>query len=337
MGVFKGKNLLITGGTGSFGQQVIESLISTDIKSITVFSRDESKQETLRNVYSSDKLRFIIGDVRDKSSISDALENIDYVFHAAALKQVPSCEFNPSEAVKTNILGTQNVLDSACEKGVKKVICLSTDKSVLPVNAMGMSKALMEKIAVAKARSQSKTIISVTRYGNVLFSRGSVVPLFRDKILNNFPLPITEPSMTRFIMTLKEAMDLVFFAFENSKGGEIFVQKSPACRIDTLALAMKKLYKSNVEIEQIGIRHGEKMYEALLSAEEYSRSEDMNDYYKILPDSRDLNYHKYLTNGDLSISQVKEYNSINTTIYGVDEVCKKLLEVAEIRKDLGML
>ena len=218
MGVFKEKNLLITGGTGSFGQQVIESLISTDIKSITVFSRDESKQEILRNIYSSDKLRFIIGDVRDKSSISDALENIDYVFHAAALKQVPSCEFNPSEAVKTNILGTQNVLDSACEKGVKKVICLSTDKSVLPVNAMGMSKALMEKIAVAKARSQSKTIISVTRYGNVLFSRGSVVPLFRDKILNNFPLPITEPSMTRFIMTLKEAMDLVFFAFENSKG-----------------------------------------------------------------------------------------------------------------------
>lgn len=336
MSVFKGKNLLITGGTGSFGQQVIESLIDTDIQSITVYSRDESKQETIRNFYSSDKLRFIIGDVRDKSSISDALENIDYVFHAAALKQVPSCEFNPVEAVKTNILGTQNVLDSACEKGVKKVICLSTDKSVLPVNAMGMSKALMEKVAVAKARSQSKTIISVTRYGNVLYSRGSVVPLFRDKILNNSPLPITEPSMTRFIMTLKEAMDLVFFAFENSEGGEIFVQKSPACRIDTLALAMKKLYKSDVEIEQIGIRHGEKMYEALLSAEEFSRSEDMNDYYKILPDSRDLNYHKYLTNGDLSISQVKEYNSINTTIYGVDEVCNKLLEVAEIRKDLGL-
>lgn len=336
MSVFKGKNLLITGGTGSFGQQVIESLIDTDIQSITVYSRDESKQETIRNFYSSDKLRFIIGDVRDRSSISDALENIDYVFHAAALKQVPSCEFNPVEAVKTNILGTQNVLDSACEKGVKKVICLSTDKSVLPVNAMGMSKALMEKVAVAKARSQSKTIISVTRYGNVLYSRGSVVPLFRDKILNNSPLPITEPSMTRFIMTLKEAMDLVFFAFENSEGGEIFVQKSPACRIDTLALAMKKLYKSDVEIEQIGIRHGEKMFEALLSAEEFSRSKDMNDYYKILPDSRDLNYHKYLTNGDLSISQVKEYNSINTTIYGVDEVCNKLLEVAEIRKDLGL-
>lgn len=336
MSVFKGKNLLITGGTGSFGQQVIESLIDTDIQSIAVYSRDESKQETLRNFYSSDKLRFIIGDVRDKSSISDALENIDYVFHAAALKQVPSCEFNPVEAVKTNILGTQNVLDSACEKGVKKVICLSTDKSVLPVNAMGMSKALMEKVAVAKARSQSKTIISVTRYGNVLYSRGSVVPLFRDKILNNSPLPITEPSMTRFIMTLKEAMELVFFAFENSEGGEIFVQKSPACRIDTLALAMKKLYKSDVKIEQIGIRHGEKMFEALLSAEEFSRSEDMKDYYKILPDSRDLNYHKYLTNGDLSINQVKEYNSMNTTIYGVDEVCEKLLEVAEIRKDLGL-
>lgn len=336
MGIFKGKNLLITGGTGSFGQQVIESLIDSDIQSITVYSRDESKQETLRNMYSSDKLRFIIGDVRDKRSISDALENIDYVFHAAALKQVPSCEFNPMEAVKTNILGTQNVLDSACEKGVKKVICLSTDKSVLPVNAMGMSKALMEKVAVAKARSQSKTIISVTRYGNVLYSRGSVVPLFRDKILNNSPLPITEPSMTRFIMTLKEAMDLVFFAFENSEGGEIFVQKSPACRIDTLALAMKKLYKSDVKIEQIGIRHGEKMFEALLSAEEFSRSEDMINYFKILPDSRDLNYQKYLTNGDLSISQIKEYNSINTIIYDVDDVCKKLLEVEQIRKDLGI-
>ncbi|WP_199739591.1 polysaccharide biosynthesis protein [Flavobacterium sp. LS1R10] len=336
MGIFKGKNLLITGGTGSFGQQVIESLIDSDIQSITVYSRDESKQETLRNMYSSDKLRFIIGDVRDKRAISDALENIDYVFHAAALKQVPSCEFNPVEAVKTNILGTQNVLDSACEKGVKKVICLSTDKSVLPVNAMGMSKALMEKVAVAKARSQSKTIISVTRYGNVLYSRGSVVPLFRDKILNNSPLPITEPSMTRFIMTLKEAMDLVFFAFENSEGGEIFVQKSPACRIDTLALAMKKLYKSDVKIEQIGIRHGEKMFEALLSAEEFSRSEDMINYFKILPDSRDLNYQKYLTNGDLSISQFKEYNSINTIIYDVDDVCKKLLEVDQIRKDLGI-
>ncbi|RTY74370.1 NAD-dependent epimerase/dehydratase family protein [Flavobacterium sp. LS1R10] len=334
--MFKGKNLLITGGTGSFGQQVIESLIDSDIQSITVYSRDESKQETLRNMYSSDKLRFIIGDVRDKRAISDALENIDYVFHAAALKQVPSCEFNPVEAVKTNILGTQNVLDSACEKGVKKVICLSTDKSVLPVNAMGMSKALMEKVAVAKARSQSKTIISVTRYGNVLYSRGSVVPLFRDKILNNSPLPITEPSMTRFIMTLKEAMDLVFFAFENSEGGEIFVQKSPACRIDTLALAMKKLYKSDVKIEQIGIRHGEKMFEALLSAEEFSRSEDMINYFKILPDSRDLNYQKYLTNGDLSISQFKEYNSINTIIYDVDDVCKKLLEVDQIRKDLGI-
>ena len=336
MGIFKGKHLLITGGTGSFGQQVIESLIDSDIQSITVYSRDESKQETLRNFYSSNKLKFIIGDVRDKRAISDALEKIDYVFHAAALKQVPSCEFNPMEAVKTNILGTQNVLDSACEKGVKKVICLSTDKSVLPVNAMGMSKGLMEKVAVAKAKSQSKTIISVTRYGNVLYSRGSVVPLFRDKILNNSPLPITEPSMTRFIMTLKEAMDLVFFAFENSKGGEIFVQKSPACRIDTLALAMKKLYKSDVKIEQIGIRHGEKMFEALLSAEEFSRSEDMINYFKILPDSRDLNYQKYLTNGDLSISQFKEYNSINTTIYDVDDVCKKLLEVDEIRKDLGI-
>jgi UDP-glucose 4-epimerase len=335
MGIFKGKHLLITGGTGSFGQQVIESLIDSDIQSITVYSRDESKQETLRNFYSSNKLKFIIGDVRDKRAVSDALEKIDYVFHAAALKQVPSCEFNPMEAVKTNILGTQNVLDSACEKGVKKVICLSTDKSVLPVNAMGMSKGLMEKVAVAKAKSQSKTIISVTRYGNVLYSRGSVVPLFRDKILNNSPLPVTEPNMTRFIMTLKEAMDLVFFAFENSKGGEIFVQKSPASRIDTLAMAMKKLYKSDVKIEQIGIRHGEKMFEALLSAEEFSRSEDMVNYFKILPDSRDLNYQKYLTNGNLSISQFKEYNSNNTINFDVDDVCKKLLEVDQIRKDLG--
>lgn len=337
MEVFKGKKLLITGGTGSFGQQVIDTLINTDIQSITVFSRDESKQENLRHFYSSDKLRFIIGDVRDKSSVSDALENIDYVFHAAALKQVPTCEFNPVEAVKTNILGTQNVLDCSCEKGVKRVVCLSTDKSVLPVNAMGMSKALMEKVAVAKARTQSKTIISITRYGNVLFSRGSVVPLFREKILNRYPLPITEPSMTRFIMTLKEAMDLVFFAFANAQGGEIFVQKSPACRIDTLAFAMKKLYNSEVALEHIGIRHGEKLYEALLSAEEFTRSEDMGNYYKIMPDSRDLNYHKYLTKGDLAISYNKEYNSNNTIIYDVDDVCKKLLEVDQIRKDLKLL
>lgn len=337
MEVFKGKNLLITGGTGSFGQQVIDTLINSDIQSITVFSRDESKQEVIRHFYSNDKLKFVIGDVRDKSSVSDALENIDYVFHAAALKQVPTCEFNPVEAVKTNILGTQNVLDCACEKGVKKVVCLSTDKSVLPVNAMGMSKALMEKVAVAKARSQSRTIISITRYGNVLFSRGSVVPLFRERIMKGLPLPITEPSMTRFIMTLKEAMDLVFFAFENALGGEIFVQKSPSCRIDTLAYAMKKLYSSDVAVENIGIRHGEKLYEALLSAEEYTRAEDMDNYFKIMPDSRDLNYHKYLTKGNLAISQQKEYNSNNTTIFELNEVCKKLLEVDQIRKDLGLL
>jgi UDP-N-acetylglucosamine 4,6-dehydratase len=337
MEVFKGKNLLITGGTGSFGRQVIETLIDTEIGSITIFSRDESKQETIRHLYNSDKLKFIIGDVRDKASVSEALENIDFVFHAAALKQVPSCEFNPIQAVKTNILGTQNVLDAACEKGVKKVICLSTDKSVMPVNAMGMSKALMEKVAVAKSRAQSKTIISVTRYGNVLFSRGSVVPLFRQKMLNNQPLPVTEPSMTRFIMTLNEAMDLVLYAFQHSKGGEIFVQKSPACRIDTLAIAMKKLYSSDVDIEQIGIRHGEKMYEALLSAEEFSRTIEMTNYYKVMPDSRDLNYQKYLSQGNPSISFQNEYNSNNTNIYEVDDVCKKLLEVAEIRKDLGLV
>lgn len=334
MNFFNGKKLLITGGTGSFGKQVINSLISTDISSITVFSRDESKQEEIRHIYNSDKLKFVIGDVRDINSVSEALENIDFVFHAAALKQVPSCEFNPIEAVKTNILGTQNVLDAACDKGVKKVICLSTDKSVLPVNAMGMSKALMEKVAIAKSRSQSKTIISVTRYGNVLYSRGSVVPLFRDRILNNLPLPITEPSMTRFIMTLKEAMDLVFFAFEHSKGGEIFVQKSPSCTINTLALAMKKIYKSNVSIQNIGIRHGEKMFEALMSAEESTRSEEMFNYYKIIPDSRDLNYQNYLTNGNLSINNAKEYNSMNTTIFDIDDVCKKLLEVEQIRKDI---
>lgn len=334
MNYFNGKHLLITGGTGSFGKQVIDTLIHTDISSITVFSRDESKQEEIRHLYNSDKLKFIIGDVRDKNSVYDSLEDIDYVFHAAALKQVPSCEFNPIEAVKTNILGTQNVLDSACDKGIKKVICLSTDKSVLPVNAMGMSKALMEKVAISKSRSQSKTIISVTRYGNVLYSRGSVVPLFRNKILKNLPLPITEPNMTRFIMTLKEAMDLVFFAFEHSKGGEVFVQKSPACTINTLALAMKKIYKSNVNIENIGIRHGEKMFEALVSAEEFSRSVDMGNYFKIIADSRDLNYQSYLTDGNLTINIAKEYNSMNTKIFDIDEVCNKLLEVEQIRNDI---
>jgi len=249
---------------------------------------------------------------------------------------VPSCEFNPIEAVKTNIIGTQNVLDVACQKGVEKVVCLSTDKAVLPVNAMGMSKGLMEKIAVVKASTSAKTIISVTRYGNVLFSRGSVVPLFRENIKKNHSLPITEPSMTRFIMTLKEAMQLVLYAFEHSKGGEIFVQKSPACRIDTLAMAMTKLYSSGVKMEKIGIRHGEKMSESLLSAEEFSRSIDMDGYYKVLPDSRDLNYQNYLSHGNLNIEQDTEYNSNNTLILGVDAVCSKLLEVDEIRKDLGL-
>jgi len=337
MKVFNGKNLLITGGTGSFGRQVIDTLLKTDIGSITIFSRDESKQEVIRHHYNSDKLRFIIGDVRDKNSVLDAVENIDFVFHAAALKQVPSCEFNPMEAVKTNILGTQNVLDASCEKGVKKVVCLSTDKSVMPVNVMGLSKALMEKVAVNKAKSQSKTIISVTRYGNVLFSRGSVVPLFREKILNNIALPITEPSMTRFVMTLKEAMDLVLYAFEHSNGGEIFVQKSPSCTVETLAKAMKKIYSSDVGIEIIGVRHGEKMFEALLSAEEFSRAIEMENYYKVSPDSRDLNYQKYISQGDLTIDQSKEYNSNNTIIYDEDMVIKKLLEVEEIKNDLKSL
>ena len=334
MGIFKDKNLLITGGTGSFGKQVIDSLISSNINSITVFSRDETKQEEVRHLYNSDKLKFVIGDVRDKDSIKGALVNIDFVFHAAALKRVPSCEFNPIQAVKTNILGTQNVLEAACELGVKKVICLSTDKSVMPVNAMGMSKALMEKVAIAKSQSQSNTIISVTRYGNVLFSRGSVVPLFRQKILQNLPLPITEPSMTRFIMTLQEAMELVFYAFEHSIGGEIFVQKSPSCRIDTLAIAMKKLYKSDVSIDLIGIRHGEKMYESLLSAEEFSRTVEMENYYKVLPDSRDLNYLNYISKGDSNIQVSNEYSSNNTNILNVDQVCEKLLEVKEILSDL---
>lgn len=337
MNFFEGKNLLITGGTGSFGKQVIDSLVLSNIKSITIFSRDETKQEEVRNFYNSDKLKFVLGDVRDKSSIKGALNDIDFVFHAAALKQVPSCEFNPLQAVLTNILGTQNVLDAACELGVKKVVCLSTDKSVMPVNAMGMSKALMEKVAIAKAQSQSGTIISVTRYGNVLFSRGSVVPLFRQKILDNQPLPITEPSMTRFIMTLQEAMELVFYAFENAVGGEIFVQKSPACRVDTLAIAMKKLYNSNVSLNNIGIRHGEKMYESLLSAEEFSRTIEMKNYYKVLPDSRDLNYLNYISEGNQSINILNEYSSNNTNIFDIDQVCKKLLEVKEIYNDVRVL
>lgn len=332
--MFKDKKLLITGGTGSFGNQVLDSFIDTDIGQIIIFSRDENKQDNMRRKYSSNKLKFIVGDVRDYNSLEHALIDVDYVFHAAALKQVPSCEYFPMQAVQTNIVGTENVLNAAIKNKVKNVVVLSTDKAAYPVNAMGISKAMMEKIAIAKAREYKDSItkISITRYGNVLYSRGSVVPLFVNKIINNEPLTITNPIMTRFIMTLKEAMDLVLFAFENSTGGEIFVQKSPACNIGTLASAISKLFNVNENVIEIGLRHGEKMYEVLMTKEEASNAVEYENYYKVNPDFRDLNYEKYLTEGNSNILKFNEYTSDNTNQLCVDQTIYKLLEVPEIKK-----
>lgn len=297
--MFKNKTLLITGGTGSFGNAVLDGFLKTNIKEIRIFSRDEKKQDDMRHKYQSEKLKFYIGDVRDISSIKNALYGVDYVFHAAALKQVPSCEFFPIEAVKTNVLGTENVLTAAVECGVKKIVCLSTDKAAYPVNAMGTSKAMMEKVIVAKARtiSPDKMSICCTRYGNVLCSRGSVVPLFIDQIKDGKPLTVTEPKMTRFIMTLEEAVNLVLFAFSNAETGDIMVQKAPACTIEVLAEAVKRLFKSDMAIKVIGIRHGEKMYETLLTNEECADAYDLGDFYRVPADKRDLNYDKYFTEG----------------------------------------
>ena len=327
--IFKDKTLLITGGTGSFGNAVLKRFLNTSIKEIRIFSRDEKKQEDMRIQYKNDKIKFYIGNVRDYRSVEDAMDGVDYVFHAAALKQVPSCEFFPVEAVKTNVLGTDNVLEAAINKGVKKVIVLSTDKAAYPINAMGMSKALMEKVAVAKGRNikEGGTIICRTRYGNVMASRGSVIPLFCDQIKEGLPLTITNGNMTRFMMTLEDAVDLVLYAFEHGKQGDLFVQKAPAATIDTLAQAVKELKNSDVPIKYIGTRHGEKAYEVLVTKEEMLTAEDMGDYYRIKSDNRDLNYQKYELKGNEKFSIIQEYNSDNTTRLDVEGMKKLLLKL----------
>lgn len=341
--MFRDKTLLITGGTGSFGNAVLERFLDTDIGEIRIFSRDELKQDNMRHFYQqkypeiSDKIRFYIGDVRDFHSVQNAMHGVDYIFHAAALKQVPSCEFFPVEAVKTNVLGTENVLSAAIEEGVKKVICLSTDKAAYPVNAMGTSKAMMEKVIVAKARtvSQDKTTICCTRYGNVLCSRGSVVPLFINQIKEGKALTVTEPEMTRFIMSLEEAVELVIFAFANAESGDIMVQKAPACTIEVLAQAVKSLFHSENEIKIIGIRHGEKMYETLLTNEECAHAIDMGHFYRVPADKRDLNYDKYFKTGDTDRNILSEFNSNNTELLDVEQVKEKLLTLSYIRDEIA--
>ena len=329
--------LLITGGTGSFGYAYLNKSIYEDyFNEIRVFSRDEKKQDDLRKKISSEKVKFYIGDVRDKESVEKVVKGVDFIFHAAALKQVPSCEFFPIEAVKTNILGTNNVLSAAEKYEVKKLVVLSTDKAAYPINAMGMTKALMEKTMMAAARNldDNKTVFSGTRYGNVMASRGSVIPLFIDQIKNNKPLTITNPNMTRFMMTLDDAVDLVQFAFENGSNGDLFVQKSPASTIEVLAKALIELYNSESEIQNIGIRHGEKMYETLVTKEEMMKGEDLGDYFKISVDNRDLNYDKYFSKGD-NVKVAEEYNSDNTKRLTLEEMKKLLLKLPEIQADLA--
>ncbi len=325
--MFKGKILLITGGTGSFGNAVLKKFLDTDIKEIRIFSRDEKKQHDMRVELHNPKVKFYIGDVRDYSSIDAALVSVDYVFHAAALKQVPSCEFYPIEAVKTNVLGTENVLTAAIHRKVKKVICLSTDKAVYPINAMGISKALMEKVMVAKSRISENTILVGTRYGNVMASRGSVIPLFYNQIVSNESITVTDPNMTRFLMTLDEAVELVLFAFKNGNSGDIFVQKSPASTIGELAEAMKKIYNSTVAIKVIGTRHAEKLYETLLAKEEMMLAEDLGDYYRVPADNRDLNYNKYFSEGLETLLSIDDYHSHNTKRLMQNEVIALLNKI----------
>ena len=310
--IFKQKTLLITGGTGSFGNAVLRRFLNTEISEIRIFSRDEKKQHDMRLEAKSEKLKFYIGDVRDYSSIDNAMRGVDYVFHAAALKQVPSCEFYPLEAIKTNILGTENVISAAINHSVNKVICLSTDKAVYPINAMGMSKALMEKVMVAKSRISGGTVLVGTRYGNVMASRGSVIPLFHEQIQKEEAITVTDPEMTRFMMTLDDAVELVLYAFENGNSGDIFVQKSPASTIGELAIALKKIYNSKVPINVIGTRHAEKLYETLLSREELLNAEDLGNYFRVPADNRDLNYNKFFSEGKGSIADLEDYNSHNT-------------------------
>jgi len=334
--VFNGKTLLITGGTGSFGNAVIRRFLDTGIKEIRIFSRDEKKQDDMRNAYRNDKLKFYIGNVRDYDSIYSAMHGTDYVFHAAALKQVPSCEFFPVEAVKTNILGTENVLNAAIAQKARKVIVLSTDKAVYPINAMGMSKALMEKVMTAKARTveENKITLCGTRYGNVIASRGSVIPLFVEQLKAGKSLTVTDPSMTRFIMSLDNAVELVLYAFEHGNGGDIFVQKAPSCRIGDLATAVKELFPMGNEIKIIGTRHGEKAFETLLNREEMAFAQDLGDYYRIPVDARDLNYNKYFVEGEEQISGKEDYTSNNTKILDVEEIKEVLLKVGYIQEEL---
>lgn len=335
MSIFKDKVLLITGGTGSFGNAVLKRFLNTDIKEIRIFSRDEKKQEDMRIKYKNDKIKFYIGDVRNYRSVDDAMDGVDYIFHAAALKQVPSCEFFPVEAVETNILGTNNVLEAAINHKVKKVIVLSTDKAAYPINAMGMSKALMEKVAVAKGRNlrEDQTVICRTRYGNVMASRGSVIPLFCDQIKEGLPLTITNPDMTRFMMTLEDAVDLVIYAFEHGKQGDLFVQKAPAATIGVLAEAVKELKNSDSKINVIGTRHGEKLYEVLVTKEEMINAEDLGGYYRIPSDNRNLNYQKYENVGNKDLEKVEEYNSHNTKRLDVEGMKELLLKLDLFNED----
>ncbi|WP_034536985.1 polysaccharide biosynthesis protein [Carnobacterium inhibens] len=334
--MFKDKTLLITGGTGSFGNAVMKRFLHTNVKEIRIFSRDEKKQDDMRRIYKDEKLKFYIGDVRDLASVKNAMHDVDYVFHAAALKQVPSCEFFPLEAVKTNIMGTDNVVTGAIEMGIKKVICLSTDKAAYPINAMGISKAMMEKVFVAKSKTVNpeNTLICGTRYGNVMASRGSVIPLFIDQIKNGQPLTVTDPKMTRFLMSLEEAVELVVFAFENAEAGDIMVQKAPASTIGDLAQAVKELFNVDSEIKTIGTRHGEKLYETLLTKEEHVVSKDMGGFYRVPADKRELNYDKYFVEGNEHIQKTEDYNSHNTERLNVEQVKEKLLKIDYIQEEL---
>lgn len=335
--MFKDKVLLITGGTGSFGNAVLRRFLKTDIGEIRIFSRDEKKQDDMRKIYNSPKLKFYIGDVRDYNSVMDVMRGVDFVFHAAALKQVPSCEFYPVQAVYTNILGTENVLNAAIASKVKKVVCLSTDKAAYPINAMGMSKALMEKVIVAKGRNlkDEETTICLTRYGNVMASRGSVIPLFIDQIRHGKPITITDPNMTRFMMSLDQAVDLVLFAFKNGKNGDLFIQKSPAATIEVLADTIKNIFKRpEYEMKIIGTRHGEKLYEVLMTKEEKVRAIDMGEYFRVPADGRDLNYSKYFEEGQEVITEAEEYNSHNTYRLNEEELKKMLINLFEIQEEL---
>ena len=341
MGLFTGKTLMITGGTGSFGNAVLNRFLKTDIGEIRIFSRDEKKQDDMRHEFqakmpeAAEKIKFYIGDVRDIQSVKNAIHGVDYIFHAAALKQVPSCEFFPIEAVKANVLGTENVLTAAIDEGVKTVICLSTDKAAYPVNAMGTSKAMMEKVIVAKSRTSAKTKICCTRYGNVMCSRGSVIPLWIDQIRNKQPITLTEPSMTRFIMSLEEAVDLVLFAFEHGESGDILVQKAPACTIQVQAEAVCELFGGDKnDIKIIGIRHGEKIYETLLTNEECANAIDMGNFYRVPCDKRGLNYDKYFKHGDTARNTLSEFNSHNTKLLNIEQVKEKLLKLQYIREEL---